>query len=122
MAFDWSEYLSLADTWAVSSPLTDGLARSAVSRAYYAAFHRALDYAVHHLEYRRQNVPQEHEFVRNRLSERGFADQADDLDTLRLLRNRCDYDDTVRNLQTVVLVNALDLARLLVEALPVPRP
>jgi uncharacterized protein (UPF0332 family) len=45
--FDWQEYYLLAAellSQADSSPHKEAMLRSAVSRAYYAAFHRACDY------------------------------------------------------------------------------
>ena len=52
--FDWQEYYLLAGeqlSQAESSPRKEALLRSSVSRAYYAAFHRACEYLEEVKEY-----------------------------------------------------------------------
>jgi len=44
--FDWSDYLKLAEKLKTQSILREACLRSSVSRAYYAIYHIALDYAV----------------------------------------------------------------------------
>lgn len=51
MSFDWKNYLSLAEKFKSISSGKDGqyaeaLKRTAISRAYYAGFHIATDYAL----------------------------------------------------------------------------
>jgi len=43
--FDWDEYFQLAEELHESDSLQEASERTATSRAYYAAFHRALQYA-----------------------------------------------------------------------------
>ncbi len=99
--------------------------RSAVSRAYYAAFHAARDLLVQC----GFTVPQEeraHAYLRMRLMNSGHPDvvQAGKwLDDLRKVRNRADYDldhdfehaDAVNRVQ-----QAADTLRLLEEAAALP--
>ena len=66
----------------------EGLIRSGVSRAYYAAFIIAR-LAVRLEYFRRKEV---HEKVIDRLKEDGHADIADKLFKLRMKRNDADYD------------------------------
>lgn len=47
MGFDWLQFLALAKELAERDD--EASARSAISRAYYAAFHWARDYVVRHL-------------------------------------------------------------------------
>lgn len=44
--FDWTKYLDLAKNLSTSSE--EALLRSAISRAYYAAFNQARDYCISH--------------------------------------------------------------------------
>ncbi len=49
MSFDWSEYLTLAQELtanSATSPVHEANLRSAISRAYYAAFHKAQDHLI----------------------------------------------------------------------------
>jgi len=49
MSFDWSEYLTLAQeltSAAVTSPIQEAHLRTAISRAYYAAFWKARIYLI----------------------------------------------------------------------------
>lgn len=99
MSFDWRSYLTLAETL-VSADLAAGreaCLRSAMSRAYYAAFATA----------RRQSRERHGGVVRQSAAEHGevaaFFEKHSDaggviavhLTRLRLLRNRADYDDEI---------------------------
>jgi uncharacterized protein (UPF0332 family) len=104
MTFDWSEYLKLAQELAgdvASSPNEEAKLRSSVSRAYYAAFCKARNHLRDiddHQIPKRGNV---HKYVRDQ-----FKDSPDnvrkkignDLDRLRIHRNKADYDDVVTGL------------------------
>jgi len=97
MSFDWRAYLTLAETL-VSADFAAGreaCLRTAMSRAYYAAFATA----------RRQSREQQGGVVRQSAAEHGevaaFFEKRGDaggviavhLTRLRFLRNRADYDD-----------------------------
>jgi uncharacterized protein (UPF0332 family) len=90
---NWRDFLSLATRLAAAATEADW--RAAVSRAYYAAFHVARQL----LADLRFNVPRAdraHQYLVYRLSNCGdpTVQQAGrDLDTLRRLRNRADYDE-----------------------------
>lgn len=104
MSFDWTEYLNVARELArpTNNPARrEARLRSAISRAYYAAYIQARN----HLRDQDQvEIPQidNHRFVI-----RSFIDSADsrrttigwDLDYLRRTRNAADYDDTITRLQ-----------------------
>lgn len=50
MSFDWSEYLTLAQELtanSATSPIHEANLRSAISRAYYAAIHKAQDHLIY---------------------------------------------------------------------------
>jgi hypothetical protein len=122
--FDWSGFLELAERLAREED--EASQRSAISRAYYGAFHLAR----RHLERSRKgafSLPptgDKHmavwrELQAGRGSERsaGFAG-----DRLRQLRNKADYENVLGHLKQE-LADALDRARMvrrLLEAAPPP--
>src|SRR5262249_47755394 len=90
---NWLDYLALAGRLSSGSGEADW--RTAVSRAYYAAFHvaRCLFADLHFTVPRADRA---HQYLVFRLSNCGespveFAGR--DLETLRRLRNRADYDE-----------------------------
>lgn len=70
--------------------------RTAISRAYYAAFGHALEYAKDWLGFRGKSKPeekaQEHGAIRAFLRLKRRAMVAAKLDQLRSIRNLCDYE------------------------------
>jgi hypothetical protein len=106
MAFGWRDYLDLARFLGGDAvPYTQEAAlRSATSRAYYAAFCHARNYARQHLGYGLMHNAQDHDGVRDHLRSRGRSAEADSLEVLRRLRNQCDYDDVLSNLAFVAAV------------------
>ncbi len=91
---NWRDYLSLAIRLAAGPGEAEW--RSAVSRAYYAVFHVARRLFTD-LGFTVPRADRAHQYVVFRLGNSGDAavEQAGrDLETLRRLRNRADYDDT----------------------------
>ena len=90
---NWRDFLALAARLATEPTEADW--RSAVSRAYYAAFHVARRLLAD-LHFTVPRADRAHQYLVFRLSNCGepAVEQAGrDLDTLRRLRNRADYDD-----------------------------
>jgi uncharacterized protein (UPF0332 family) len=107
MSFDWSEYYQLSRELAglatdVATP--EAKMRSAISRAYYAAFCKARDYLQQ--AYPDDEFPQGadiHYYVPRRFgssTDKLRKDIADHLQMLRTYRNRADYDGVVRDLNS----------------------
>jgi len=128
MPFDWKEYLVLARFLqsATASPFTaEAAARTAVSRAYYAAFGHAMQYACDYLGFvprkRPEEKAQDHGRLRAHLTQRRRRGVAQGLDDLRQWRNECDY---VADLGSVdfpkLMANALASADHVINALPPP--
>jgi len=103
MSFNWSEYLGLAQQLAgkaLISATQESRLRSAISRAYYAAFIQARNYL------RDQDglaIPTHntHEYVINQFtnsSDRDRQEIGSSLKRLRIGRNQADYDDTFADL------------------------
>lgn len=99
MSFNWSEYLNLAEmlTGRTTIPSSqEAKLRSAVSRAYYAAFCQARN---HLRDEEGHTIPpggQAHPYVRDALrssSDRARKQIGNDLDRLRRRRNQADYED-----------------------------
>ena len=113
MMFDWSDYLDLAKELAgqtASQATEEAKLRSSVSRAYYAASCKARNY-LRDIEGR--SIPSTgdaHVFVRDEF--RHSADRlrrkiGNNLNRLRLDRNKVDYDDPVTGLSSMA---TMDLA------------
>jgi hypothetical protein len=119
MPFDWKDYLEIAH--ALRSQAGNGLPpeaalRSAVSRAYYAAFCHARNYA-----HERHGLPlrytaDDHGLVKRHFQTRRARTVADRLDALRQIRNKCDYENTVLQLESL-LITALQDAQTVIAIL-----
>ena len=110
MLFDWKEYLSIAEFLAKQDESEfshDAAFRCAVSRAYYAAFCYARNYARDKHDYVPKDDYQDHSFLRNHFRKSNRGDIARWLGHLRGWRNECDYRDVVGDLQRI-LHDALD--------------
>ena len=119
MAFGWQELLDIACFLedGTSSYTKEAALRSATSRAYYAAFCHARNYARRTLNYQVGHNSQDHEGVKAHLRQRGRAAEADKLEDLRRWRNQCDYDDAVANVHLIAktaIASAEEVLRTLV--------
>jgi len=107
MSFDWNEYYQLSRELAglaTGVSTQEAKMRSAISRAYYAAFCKARDYLLQ--TYPEEVLPQGsdiHYYVPRRFessSDKMRRDIGEHLRILRTYRNRADYDGVVRDLAT----------------------
>jgi hypothetical protein len=106
MPFDWSEYLALAQYLQGQSNSEfsqEAALRCAVSRAYYAAFCHARNYARDHHGFKPYHNPDDHPRVREHFRKLGNAKIAGDLELLRQWRNQCDYDDNISSISLMFL-------------------
>ncbi|HEY9808621.1 MAG TPA: hypothetical protein V6D13_04710 [Halomicronema sp.] len=99
MSFDWSQYLNLAYKLAGTphNPANEAELRSAISRAYYAAFIKARNFLrdVDNLTIPRRDG---HKYVINHFennSDKRRREIGNNLHRLRDFRNDADYADTV---------------------------
>jgi hypothetical protein len=103
VAFDWREYLALARWLQTNVPpgmTEEGARRVAISRAYYAAFGHAVEYATAYLGFVPRNNGDDHGRLRAHLRSRRRTATADRLDRLRDSRNWSDYlSEFPRNLE-----------------------
>jgi hypothetical protein len=103
--FDWREYLELAkalvgiQSAGYSQEATE---RAAVSRAYYAAFGWARNYAESELGFVAQSGSEDHRRLREHFRQQGMMRLASDLNRLRAWRNACDYERRVPQLSNYV--------------------
>jgi len=111
MMFDWSDYLDLAKELAgqtASQATEEAKLRSSVSRAYYAAFCKARNY-LRDIEGR--SIPSTgdaHVFVRDEFrysADRLHRKIGNNLNRLRIDRNKVDYDDSVTGLSSMVIMD-----------------
>ena len=125
MAFNWKEYLDLAQYLhgIIGANYSEESAkRPAISRAYYAAFCFARNYAHDHLGYTLTKNQSEHTELRRHYRVLGtvksdFEDIADNLDELRQWRNFCDYDDDIMQNLNDLATDALDDAQEIINIL-----
>ena len=109
MSFDWCDYLRLAqseasDTAGPACSWREAKLRSAVSRAYYAAFCSARNHAISFDGLSFPKSAQAHTLVREHFASRTgkhYQRVAIHLDLLRNDRNRADYDNAVSGLEKV---------------------
>jgi hypothetical protein len=89
MAFRGQDFLDVAQLLARTCQ-DEGCRRTAIGRAYYAAFHSARDYCASIGRVVPQNNP--HVELRRNLEQLGQIHLADDLRTLHQMRKNADYD------------------------------
>jgi uncharacterized protein (UPF0332 family) len=130
MRFDWSEYFNLAQELAAtnsdSSANRDAKLRSAISRAYYSTFCLARNY-LRDIEkdprlFRKNRDINEHqyvpkEFIYHRSKNKNMVKIGENLSSLRELRNKADYEDTIFNNLQKEASYALMLAQNIISAL-----
>jgi uncharacterized protein (UPF0332 family) len=117
---NWRDYLSLATRLVKENAEADW--RTAVSRAYYAAFHTARQLFAD-LNFSVPRADRAHQYLVFRLSNSGESavEQAGrNLDTLRRLRNRADYDGVPALTQSQATA-AVQLAETIIQELDLAR-
>lgn len=120
MGFDWKEYLNLAlflEGQSGTGFAQEAAFRSSVSRAYYAAFCFARNYARDRHRFSATGTSRDHGLVRDHFRNRKMPEIARRLDNLRQWRNSCDYEDTVSNISLLV-TSAIKEAREIIVNLP----
>jgi GrpB-like predicted nucleotidyltransferase (UPF0157 family) len=121
MPFAWVEFVELA-AHLVGLPnqgaSREASERTAVSRAYFAAYCHVRDYATRHLRFRPQGNYQDHELLRDHLRSQGGSRQAlaANLDELRKWRNDVDYQLIVSQWLTLLACQAIQTARDVIDA------
>jgi len=123
MSFDWADYLTLAEALE-RDPATPGpeeaAQRAAISRAYYAVFCRARNFARDREGLILTGEAQDHGLVVAHF--RSSTDKtrrkiASDLGRLRTNRNKADYDDVLAGRQRSLAQLSVTTARTLLTAL-----
>jgi len=109
MSFDWTEFLHLAKELAgrgKTAPAQEAKLRSAISRAYYAAYCKARNQLgpipIH--------VQNKHTYVWNYFQnsrDPTLKEIGKDGRRLRLDRNRADYDNSIANLSSLTLADLI---------------
>ena len=102
MSFTWGDYYTLADELINSKKqnIKESRSRSAVSRAYYAAFHSALQFAIDYYPDFEPSTNRAHkkviEWFETNEPRVGWQ-----LNQLLEFRIQCDYDDSVEGLEHI---------------------
>ena len=105
MPFDWKQYLTLAEFLRDhTGPGADREAaqRSAVSRAYYAAFGLAREFAATREGFILLGDAEDHQRLQQHFSQWKRRDVADQLRQMRRWRNDADYHPDLANLPLMV--------------------
>jgi hypothetical protein len=121
MAFDWKDYVDLARFLQQQAPNAgnqEAFLRTAISRAYYAAFCHVRNYARDHSGFIPRNDGDDHGRLREHLRKGKMAGIGKRLQRLREWRNECDYLDQLNIDLQSVLVSALAEADRVFAALP----
>ena len=99
MVFDWGEYLTIArflgddQTQSQFNFGAEAAIRSATSRAYYAAFCSARNYAASRLSFQPNGDRSDHGRLREHFRRTNRAQIATALGQLQQWREQCDYQD-----------------------------
>jgi len=106
MAFEWSEYLDLAQFLFSNSNnfhqiTRESAYRSAVSRAYYAAFCHSREYARAKYNFIPTGTGKDHKSIRDELKKNGLIRVANKLEVIHQWRKKCDYDNDVNNIDII---------------------
>ena len=103
MQINWYDYLEIARYPENNNNyLPEAGKRSAVSRAYYAAFCHARNYAIQKGEKFNPKKENVHQKVIKYFEREGMSDVARDLKYLRDWRNDCDYEDQLINTHILI--------------------
>jgi uncharacterized protein (UPF0332 family) len=112
MLFDWKEYLDISRYLYGNSsiPITrESSLRAAVSRAYYAAFCHARNYAIYKFSFEPSGHGTDHSALRRHYAKTRLSAINNPLDHLQQWREQCDYDDEIENIESMCL-SAIDAA------------
>ena len=123
MSYDWTEFLTLAETLQ-SDPDSLGLReaslRSAISRAYYATFCIARNFGRDRGEFTPTGTGRDHTLVRTHFelsSNRTRRKIGVDINRMRDNRNTADYDDVLIGRPESLAQSSIDIARNVLNAL-----
>jgi hypothetical protein len=135
--FDWNEYFKLAENFSKQAPYpfgSEAYMRTAVSRAYYAAYHKVRKFAektdgVLLAEIKNEEISDmrggnrrrgDHEVMVEFLKKSHasfFNTEGVILDRLRIDRVKCDYYDEVKNINQNAIL-AIEMARKILIQIP----
>lgn len=126
MPFNWFEYLSLAQFLYDNADKLDeinkeSVYRCVVSRAYFASYCHARNYAQKRFGFIPKELSDDHVAVKNEFKGRAFGDIPTLLDVLRQRRNECDYQDVVDNVSKIAQ-DAIDKAQKIFNRLNYTQP
>jgi uncharacterized protein (UPF0332 family) len=110
MPFDWMDFLGLAQELSAQTDAPsyrDARLRSAISRAYYAAYHHAREYLAKRGEYVRDVFRNSKDSARQKIG--------NNLDRLRLDRTEADYEIAAKHIGGETAEKDVILARKIID-------
>ncbi len=123
MSFDWADFLTLADALLRDPNLPgpeEASLRSAISRAYYAAFCSARNFALDKENFVPQGTAKDHKRLGahfQKARDRTHRKIATELSRLRDNRNKADYDDVLVGRPVSLAQSSVAVARNVLNAL-----
>jgi hypothetical protein len=120
MTFQWRELLVLSEILIQRReefPNKEAVLRTAVSRAYYAAYGHASQVAAMKYSFQPSKTPDDHAQLRIHFRSRRMHLLADKLDDLRKWRNKCDYDEASVDIDERMATNAIGRADYVIKTL-----
>jgi hypothetical protein len=118
VAFDWHDFLDFAKS--LSADTREAALRSAISRAYYAAYGHSFDYATRYLGFVPRNQSDDHGRRHDHLMRSRRRAVADRIGQLRKWRNQADYAAEFADDLATTIASALAFAEYVFKALPKP--
>lgn len=118
MAFDGKDSLKLAEFLGGrggSGYSEEAAYRAAVSRAYFAAFGHALHTEADRGRFRPSGRSDDHARLRAHLLKMDDGESANELETLRIWRNQCDYAKVVIGNLSQIVKDALESAEIVID-------
>ena len=112
MPFDWGEFLNLARKLLKSKE--ESVLRTSVSRAYYSAFHRAMDFGEVYCDFIRRNDGDDHRNIRKSL-DTNFRSMSLSLGRLYDNRRQADYKPIIKNPASLAEISVIEAENLINE-------
>lgn len=118
MTFNWKDYLTFAENLQAAPNMPgpeEAALRSAVSRAYYAAFRAALEYGKKN-GYAATRTGEDHNKIREyfrkiQTNQKKNLDISTQLDRLHDYRRQADYENTLKTKPEYMIVYAISMAK-----------
>ena len=117
MVFQWCDFLDIAQYLYSQGKMNtipqEAAYRSAIGRAYYAAYCHSREYAISKLQFQpdMDDPVKDHTRLRIHLYKRGCPKEAKYLDDMRQWRNNCDYKNITFDASEITVTKSIEKAK-----------